>query len=73
MEAGPGAGDTYRQEFAAGEAEDMATVLSQSKHVSVAYGSLDDVVQTKEFSCLEAGTTRRPTTRRPALRPRGFA
>jgi hypothetical protein len=55
MEASPGAGDTYRQEFAAGEAEDMGTVLSRSKHASVAYGSFDDVVQTKEFSCLEPG------------------
>jgi hypothetical protein len=55
MEAQPGAGDTYRQEYAAGVAEDMATVLSRSKHVSVAYGSFDNVVQTKEFSCLEPG------------------
>jgi hypothetical protein len=55
MQARPTAGDTYRQEFAAGSAEDMATVLSRSKHVSVAYGSFDDVVQTKEFSCLESG------------------
>jgi hypothetical protein len=55
MEARPSAGDTYRQEFAAGEAEDMASVQSGSKHVSVAYGSFEDVLQTKEFSCLEAG------------------
>jgi hypothetical protein len=55
MEAQPNAGDVYRQEFAAGEAEDMASVLSRTKHVSVAYGSFDAVVQTKEWSCLESG------------------
>ncbi len=55
MEAKPSAGDAYRQEFAAGEAEDMASVLSRSKHATVTYGSFDDVVQTKEWSCLEAG------------------
>jgi hypothetical protein len=55
MQAQPGAGDTYRQEFAAGDAEDMATVLSRSRHVSVPYGSFDNVVETKEFSCLEPG------------------
>jgi hypothetical protein len=55
MEAHPSAGDTYRQEFAA-DAQDMATVLSRSKHVTVAYGSFDRVVQTKEFSCIEAGS-----------------
>jgi len=55
MQAQPSGGDTYRQEFAAGEAEDMATVLSRTKHVSVPYGSFDNVVETKEFSCLEPG------------------
>jgi hypothetical protein len=43
------------QEYAPGVAEDMATVLSRSKHVPVSYGSFDNVVQTKEFSCLESG------------------
>jgi hypothetical protein len=55
MEAQPSAGDTYRQEFAA-DAQDMATVLSRSKHVTVPYGSFDKVLQTKEFSCLESGS-----------------
>lgn len=55
MKARPSGGVTYRQEFAAGEAEDMASVLSRSKHVSVVYGSFDSVVQTKEWSCLEPG------------------
>lgn len=55
MQAQPKGGKTYRQEFAAGEAEDMATVLSRSKHLSITYGSFGNVLQTKEFSCLEAG------------------
>jgi hypothetical protein len=55
MEASPAAGDTYRQEFAAGVAEDMATISSKSKDVAVPYGTFQNALQTKEFSCLEAG------------------
>ena len=52
MEAQPKVGDTYRQEYARGVAEDAATVLSLSKRVSVPHGSFDHVLQTKDFSCI---------------------
>ncbi|HEV2005693.1 MAG TPA: hypothetical protein VGQ85_03690 [Candidatus Limnocylindrales bacterium] len=55
VEAQPRGGDTFRQEFAAGVAEDMASVMSLTKHVTVPFGSFDRVVETKEFSCIEAG------------------
>jgi hypothetical protein len=55
MKAEPMSGDTYRQEYAPGVAEDMASVLSRSKRVTVPLGSFDDVLQTKDFTCLEAG------------------
>jgi len=54
MEARPAVGDTYRQEFAKGEAEDMATVLSLSERVTVPVGSFANVVETKDFSCIES-------------------
>ena len=55
MEARPRSGDTYRQESAPGVAVDMATVVSLGKSVSVPYGSFNQVIETKEYSCLEAG------------------
>jgi hypothetical protein len=55
MEAQPKVRDTYRQEYARREAEDMATVLSLTEHVTVPYGSFDNVLQTREFSCIERG------------------
>jgi hypothetical protein len=54
MEAHPQVGDSYRQEFLAGVAEDMAQVLSVSESVSVPYGSwAGTVLRTKEWSPLE--------------------
>ena len=52
MKAEPKVGDTYRQEYAKGVAEDAATVLSLNKRVSVPYGSFNHVLQTKDFSCI---------------------
>ncbi|MBA2446757.1 MAG: hypothetical protein H0V51_01890 [Chloroflexi bacterium] len=52
MKAQPKVGDTYRQEFYKGEAEDAAKVLSLSKRVKVPYGSFSNVLQTKDFSCI---------------------
>jgi hypothetical protein len=51
MEANPQVGDTYRQEFAKGVAEDMATVLSLTQTVN----GFTHVLQTKEFTPLEPG------------------
>ena len=58
MEANPRVGDSYRQEYYEGEAEDMAEVLSLDASglndaVSVPYGSFGDVLMTKEWNPLE--------------------
>ena len=46
-------GETYRQEFYKGNAEDMADLLSASERVTVPYGSFEAVVQTKDYTPLE--------------------
>jgi len=56
MEADPQAGDTYQQEFSAGVAEDMATVLALNKTVNVPFGAFKDCLETEEFTPLEPGT-----------------
>lgn len=54
MEAHPHVGDAYRQEYFAGEAEDMAQVASVSGSVSVPHGTWSgNVLVTKEWSPLE--------------------
>lgn len=54
MVANPAVGDTYRQEYYRGEAEDWAAVLSLSGSASTPYGSYTDVLVTKEWSALDA-------------------
>jgi hypothetical protein len=53
MPAEPRIGVEYRQEYYAGEAEDMASVLSIGDSVTVPYGTFDKVLVTKEWSPLE--------------------
>ena len=53
MPADPKAGETYRQEYYKGEAEDMAKVLSLDESATVAYGSLDHLLMTKDWNPLE--------------------
>lgn len=53
MKADPQVGDSYRQEFYPGEAEDEADVLSVSEKITVPYGSYTDVVKTKDYTALE--------------------
>lgn len=55
MEGNPQVGDTYRQEYLAGEAEDMAEVISLNETVTVAHGSFKDCLKTKEWTPLEPG------------------
>ncbi|MBX6342826.1 MAG: hypothetical protein IRY97_10240, partial [Thermomicrobiaceae bacterium] len=55
MEARPRPGDSYRQEYLAGEAEDRAQVLRLDGKASVPYGSFDHVLVTKEWTPLEPG------------------
>lgn len=55
MEASPRVGDTYRQEFYEGEAEDMAKVMSVSEKIDVMGQSYSSVVQTEDFTSLDPG------------------
>ena len=57
MYADPAAhlGETYRQEYYQGEAEDMAEVFSLSESESVPYGSFDNLLAIREWNPLEPG------------------
>jgi hypothetical protein len=55
MLADPAPGDSYRQEFFEGVAEDTAKVLNLNGSVSVEYGDFHDVLKTKEWTPLEPG------------------
>lgn len=55
MKAHPRVGDTYRQEYYAGEAEDMAQVLSLNESATVPYGSYTNVLMTNEWTPLSPG------------------
>ena len=53
MEADPQVGDTYRQEWYPGHAEDAAEVISLNEGVTVPYGTFTNCLQTREFSTLD--------------------
>jgi hypothetical protein len=54
MKAAPQVGDVYRQEFALGEAEDLAEVLSVTGSATVPAASCNgDCVVTRDFTPLE--------------------
>jgi hypothetical protein len=53
MPANPHVGDTYRQEYYAGVAEDMAEVTAISGTIDVPYGHLKQILVTREWSPLE--------------------
>jgi len=55
MLADPHPGDSYRQEYYEGEAEDMGQVLNLNASVSVEYGDFEDCLKTKEWTRLEPG------------------
>jgi hypothetical protein len=55
MKARPRVGDTYRQEWYRGHAEDMARVLKTGVAVTVPYGRFDGALQTREWTPLEPG------------------
>jgi hypothetical protein len=55
MPAHPKVGQTYRQEYLKGVAEDMAKVLDLKGSVTVPYGSIKHALVTKEWSPLEPG------------------
>ena len=53
MPAEPAVGDAYRQEFYAGEAEDMMEILEVGTSVEVPAGNYDDVLVTEDWNPLE--------------------
>jgi len=55
MKASPQIGDSYRQEYYPGEAEDMGAVVSLDETVSVTYGTFSGCLKTKDWNPLEAG------------------
>ena len=56
MLAEPERGDTYRQEFLEGVAEDMAKVNKLDAPVSIDFGDFDNCLETKEWTPLESGS-----------------
>ena len=57
MKAEPKPGDSYRQEYYSGEAEDMAEVIGLEKTVNIGYGTYADVLKIKEWTPLEPGVS----------------
>jgi hypothetical protein len=55
MQAHPKVGQSYRQEYKKGSAEDMTKVLELNGSAEVPYGSFDHTLVTKEWSPLEPG------------------
>ena len=53
LPASPTVGQTYRQEYYAGEAEDNGEILSVAEMVGVEVGDFEDVVMTKDTTPLE--------------------
>jgi hypothetical protein len=53
MPARPGVGLAYRQEYYAGEAEDMGEVIATGDTVTVTVGSFSDVITTRDWTPLE--------------------
>ncbi len=52
----PRPGMTYRQEYLKGKAEDMGTVVTLGRTVTVPHGSYKDCVQIRDWSRLERGS-----------------
>jgi hypothetical protein len=50
----PAVGDVYRQEYYAGEAEDVAQVISTSASVNVRVGSFTGCLQTRDRSAIDS-------------------
>lgn len=53
MEASPKKGDIYRQEYAPGEAEDLAKVLSINETIEVSGTTYENCIKTKDYSPYE--------------------
>jgi hypothetical protein len=59
MPAKPTPDGPYRQEYLAGEAEDMAKVIKLDGKISNSYGDFTDVLVTEEWTSLEPGVLER--------------
>jgi len=55
MKANPKAGDSYRQEYYKGEAEDMADVVAVGESVTVPYRNFTNCLKTRDYTPLEPG------------------
>jgi hypothetical protein len=55
MKGNPVVGETYRQEYLKGEAEDMAEAVATNVSVTITYGSFTGCLQTKDWTPLEKG------------------
>ena len=55
MQAQPRPGAPYRQEYKAGEAEDMGQVVSLRERVTTPAGTYKDCLKTKDWSAIESG------------------
>jgi hypothetical protein len=53
MQADPKVGETYRQEYYPGRAEDMGTVIATDRKITVPYGTLENCLQIQDSSPLE--------------------
>jgi len=53
MEAHPKIGDSYRQEYYKGKAEDMGDVIALGESVTVPYGTFKDCLKTRDWSKVE--------------------
>jgi uncharacterized membrane protein YkoI len=53
MEAFPKVGDSYRQEYYEGKAEDMTDIISMNVSIKVKYGQFKNCLQTKDWTPLE--------------------
>lgn len=53
MKANPKVGDSYRQEYYKGEAEDMADVVSLGEKVIVPFGTFNNCIKTLDYTPLD--------------------
>lgn len=61
MLAEPRAGDAYRQEYYAGQAEDLAEVIGPGPAITVPFGEFDDTLVTEEWTPLGPSVRERKT------------
>jgi hypothetical protein len=53
MEAHPKVGDSYKQEYYQGEAEDIADVIALGETVTVPYGTFENCLETRDWSQID--------------------